>query len=132
MHGESARSTRFKARSGLTSWSPCRISAKGTSTTSASSGRREVDVLRFDRAGRPAWSLMVAPVEIRVRDDEIRRRRAPRGQVLGGVRVADERRVVAANERSVQRRADAFVRLGADDNQAADGEVGENGLERRL
>jgi hypothetical protein len=67
-----------------------------------------------------------------VRDDEFRRRRAPGREILGGVRVADEGRVVSANDRAMERRADAFVRLRADDDQAADGEVGEDGLERRL
>src|SRR5215471_1243229 len=65
----------------------------------------ELDVLRLDRAGRPARGLVVAPVEIRVGDDEFRRRRAPGREILGGVRVADERCVVAAHERAVQRRA---------------------------
>src|SRR5262249_28650611 len=108
------------------------LAARSIAALAASSGRCEVEVLRFDRAGRPPRGLMVAPVEIRVRDDEIRRRRAPRREILGGVRIADERRVIAANECAVQRRADAFVRLRADDDQAADGEVGEDGLERRL
>jgi hypothetical protein len=48
------------------------------------------------------------------------------------VRVADERRVITANECAVQRRADTLVRLRADDDEVADGEVGEDGLERRL
>jgi hypothetical protein len=65
------------------------------------SGRCEVDVLRFDRAGRPPRSLMIAPVEICVRDDEFRRRRAPGREILGRVRIADERRVIAANECAV-------------------------------
>ena len=38
----------------------------------------------------------------------------------------------AADECAVQRRAHAFVRLRADDDEAPDGEVGEYGLERRL
>ncbi len=71
------------------------------------------------------------PVEVRVRDDELRRRRAPRREILGRVRVADEGRVVAADERAVQRRAHTLVRLRADDDETADGEVGEDGLERR-
>src|SRR4029077_8585441 len=75
---------------------------------------------------------MVAPVASRVRDDELRRRRAPGREILGRVRIADERRVIAANECAVQRRAHALVRLRADDDEAPDGEVGEYGLERRL
>src|SRR5262249_22545264 len=43
------------------------------SGSAASSGRREIDVVGLDRAGRAAGSLMVAPVEVRVRDDELRR-----------------------------------------------------------
>ena len=67
-----------------------------------------------------------------MRDDELRRRRAPGREILGRVRIADERRVIAADECAVQRRAHAFVRLRADDDEAPDGEVGEDGLERRL
>ena len=44
-------------------------------------------------------------------DDLVRRGRAPLAEVLGGVRVADERRVVAAGDSAVQRRADALVGL---------------------
>ena len=75
---------------------------------------------------------MVAPVEIRVRDDELRRGRAPRGEILGCVRIADEGRVVAAHEGSVQGRAHALVRLRAHHDEAPDGELGEQRLEGRL
>src|SRR4029077_1646717 len=75
---------------------------------------------------------MVAPVASRVRDDELRRRRAPGREILGRVRIADERRVIAANECAVQRRAHTFVRLRADDDEAPDREIGEYRLERRL
>src|SRR5205823_3309414 len=95
-------------------------------------GTVEVDVLRFDGARHPSWCLMVPPIQIRVRDDEIRRRRAPWGEILGRMRIADERRVIAANERAVQRRADTFVGLRADDDQATNGEGGKDALERRL
>ena len=75
---------------------------------------------------------MIAPVEIRVRNDEFRRRRAPGRKILGRVRIADQRRVIAANKCAVQRRAHALVRLRADDDEPPDGEVREYGLERRL
>ena len=75
---------------------------------------------------------MIAPVEVRVRDDEFRRRRAPGREILGRVRIADERRVIAAKDCAVQRRAHALDRLRADDDEAPDSEVGEYGLERRL
>ena len=88
----------------------------------ASSGRCEAHILRFDRAGRPPRGLMIAPVEICVRDDQFRRRRAPGREILGRMRIADERRVIAANECAVQRRTHAFVRLRADDD-SPDGEV---------
>src|SRR5579862_6012748 len=96
------------------------------------SGLREIDVLRRDRAGRPARGLVVAPVEVRVRDDELRRRRAPRGEILGRMGIAHEGRVIAADECAVQRRAHAFVCLRSDHDEAPDGELAEQRLERRL
>ena len=53
-------------------------------------------------------------------------------QVLGRVRVADQRRVVAPDDRAVQRRADAFVGLRADHDEPADPEAGEHALQRGL
>ena len=67
-----------------------------------------------------------------MRDDLVGRGRAPLGQVLGRVRVADEGGVVAADERAVEGRADALVGLRADDDEPADAEVREQRLERRL
>ena len=64
-----------------------------------------------------------------MRDHLLRRRRAPLGQVLGRVRVADQRGVVAARERAVQRRADARVGLRAGDDEPPDAEAGQDGLE---
>jgi hypothetical protein len=42
------------------------------------------------------------------------------------VRIADERRVIAANKCAVQRRADAFVRLRTNDEETPDGELVED------
>src|SRR5579862_9672931 len=99
------------------------IQRPGATSTTAS-GRAEVDVLRLDRAGSPPRGRMVAPVQIGVRDYELRRRRAPGREILGGVRVAHERRVVTPDERAVERRADALVRLRSDDDEPSDAEAG--------
>ena len=44
--------------------------------------------------------------------------------------VADERRVVAANERAVERRPDAGVGLCAGDDEPTNASLGELGLQR--
>ena len=91
------------------------------------SARRQRDLAGVEGGRHPARSGLVAPVEVGVGDDLLRRRRPPRGQVLGRVRVADERRVVAADERAVERRADAGVGLRAGDDEPADAALGEHG-----
>ena len=48
------------------------------------------------------------------------------------MRIADERRVITANERPVQRRTYAFVCLRADDDESPDGTIGQDRLERCL
>jgi hypothetical protein len=48
------------------------------------------------------------------------------------VGIADERRVVAADDRAVKGRADALVGLRTDDDEAPDREVGQHVLERRV
>ena len=83
---------------------------------SESRPRREVDVLGGHGSGGPARRRVVGPVEIRVRDDLVRRRRSPLRVVLGGVRVADQRRVVTPDERTVQRRTDTGVGLRANND----------------
>src|SRR3954453_12541865 len=103
---------------------------RGPPGASGGFGRRtEIDVLRLDRPGRPARGGLVFPVEVRVRDHLVGRRRAPFALVFRGVRVADERRVVAAHERAVEGGTDACVGLRADDEQPADTEVCEHALE---
>jgi hypothetical protein len=65
----------------------------------------EVDVLGLDRPGRPAPRRLVSPIQVRVRDHLLRRRRTPWCLALGRVGVADEGRVVAPGKRAVERRA---------------------------
>jgi hypothetical protein len=48
------------------------------------------------------------------------------------VGVADERRVVAPDERAVERRADARIGLRADDDESPDPEARQHGLEGRF
>ena len=62
-------------------------------------------------------------------DDLVRRRRAVLAQVLGRVRVADQRHVVAADEGAMEGGADALVGLGAGHDQAPDAGLGEDLLE---
>ena len=69
----------------------------------------EVDVLGLDGSRLSARGRLVGPVQVRVRDDHLRWGRAPFGLVLGGVRVADERRVVSASERAVSVEPDARI-----------------------
>ena len=80
----------------------------------------EVDVLGRDRPGRPPWSRLVGPVQVRVGDDLVWRRRPPFRVVLGRVGVADQGRVVPPDERSVERRADARIGLRAGDDEPPD------------
>ena len=82
----------------------------------------EVDVAGLDRPGRPPRRRLVAPVEVGMRDDLVRRRRSPGRQVLRRVGVADEGRVVASDERAVERRADAGIGLCADDDESPNSE----------
>jgi hypothetical protein len=115
---------------------PAAVDAAGDAREDHSAARAqelaaEVDVLRLDRPGRATRCGLVVPVQIGVGDDLLRRRCAPRGKILGRVRVADERRVVPAHQRSVERGADAGVGLRADDDEPADAEVREHRLERR-
>ena len=60
----------------------------------------------------------------------IRRRRTPRRLVFGRVGVAHKGRVVPSDKCPVERRADARIRLGADDDEAPDPEPRQDGLER--
>ena len=59
----------------------------------------------------------------------VRRGRPPLRQVLGGVCVADEGRVVPLHDGAVQRRADARVGLCADDDESPDSEIRQHRLE---
>ena len=67
-----------------------------------------------------------------MRDHLSGRRRAPLGLVRGRVRVADQGRVVAADQRPVQRRADARVGLRAGNDEPPDAEALELGREGRV
>ena len=59
------------------------------------SGRAaEVDIAGLDRPGRPPRRRLVGPVQVRVRDDLVRRRRPPFRLIPRRVGVADEGRVV--------------------------------------
>src|SRR5690348_15877028 len=89
----------------------------------------EFDVDRVDRAGAAPGRALEVPVEVRVRDHRLRRWRTVRGEVFGGVRIADERDVVAAGERSVDRGPHAGFGLRATDDHAPDATVGEHALE---
>ena len=94
-------------------------------------GRQPLKVTSFvsvTAAVRPG-AVLVPPVEVRVRDDLVRRRRAPVALVLGRVRVTDERHVVAARERAVDRGADAGVGLRAGDDEVSDAGPGEHLLQ---
>ena len=94
------------------------------------SGRpAEIDVLGLDRPSRPPRSRLVPPVQVRVRDDLVRRRRPPRRAVLGRVAIADKGRVVPPDECAVERRADACIGLSARDDESADSEARQHGLE---
>ena len=65
----------------------------------------------------------MAPVQICVRDDLSGRRSTPAGHVFGGVSVGDQESVIASNKGAVQGRANASVRLRADDDEATDAEL---------
>ncbi len=67
------------------------------------SGSGEVHVGSFDRVATASRRVMAIPVEVGVRDDEVRRGRAVLTDVLGGVGIAHQRDVVAASNRTVQR-----------------------------
>src|SRR5207248_3113809 len=84
------------------------------------SGLTEDDGFGCDRPCRAAWGAVLLPVEVRVRDDSLGWGSAPLALVVGGVRILDERRVVAAHDRAVQRRPDAGVRLCTCDDESTD------------
>ena len=103
-----------------------------TAPTAGTSAHRLPPVwLRSRRRSRRLWPLpsrrcVPAPT---VRSStgscgrsHVGRWRAPLGEVLGGVCVADEGRVVAPHQGSVERRADARVGLRAGDDEAPDAE----------
>lgn len=63
-------------------------------------------------------------------DHLVRRRRPPLRQVFRGVRILDERDVVAAREPAVHRAAHAGVGLSTREDETTHAEVGEHPLER--
>src|SRR2546430_15656480 len=77
----------------------------------------EVDRLGLHRPGGAPRRRLVRPVQVRMRDHLVRRRRSPGRLVLGRVRVADQGRVVPAGEGAVQCRADTPDVLGPADAQ---------------
>ena len=81
--------------------------------TQASGPAAEADILGLDRPGRPPRRRLVRPVQVRVGDDLVRRRRPPSRLVLCRMGVADKGRVVPPDERAVERRADARIGLCA-------------------
>src|SRR6266702_6774520 len=108
---------------------PGAVPRRSVRVAQASRRAAEVDVLGLDRPGRPPRRRLVGPVQVRVRDDLVRRRRPPCRLVLRRVRGADTGRVVPPGERAVERRADARVGLCADDDESPDTEVRQYGLE---
>ena len=78
-----------------------------------------------EHARRPSRRALVGPVEVRVGDHGFGGRCAPFALVFGRVRIADQRHVVPAGQRAVDRRADAGVGLCADDDKMADARRGE-------
>jgi hypothetical protein len=88
----------------------------------------EDDILSLDRAGRSSGRGLVAPVQVRVRDHLLGRRRAPYRVVPGCVCIAHKNRVVASHERTVKSRADAGIGLCADGDESTDSEPRQHGL----
>src|SRR5438105_12850443 len=74
----------------------------------------EVHILGLNRPGRSPRCGLVGPVQIRVRDDLVRRRCSPCRLVLRRVGVPDKGRAVSPCDGAVERRADARVGLCAD------------------
>ena len=68
-------------------------------------------------------ALLAGPVHVRVGDDLVRGRCARRCLVDRRMRVADEKCVVAADERAVDRRADARIGVRADHEEPPDAEA---------
>jgi hypothetical protein len=88
----------------------------------------EVDLLGLDYLGRPPRRCLIGPIQIRVRDDLVRRRRSPCRAVLRRVGVTDKGYVVPPDERAVDRRADASIGLCANDDELPDTEAQQHGL----
>ena len=95
----------------------------------ASGRAAEVDIGGRDRPGRPPRRRLVPPVQVRMRDDLVRRRRPPCRLIPRRVGVVDQGRVVAPDERAVERRADARVGLRADDDEPPDSQARQHGLQ---
>jgi hypothetical protein len=64
---------------------------------------RKIDIATFDDSPRAAWRPLIAPVQIGVPDHGIRRRRTPSRHVICRVGVADQGRIIAAYERTMER-----------------------------
>src|SRR5436190_19212468 len=80
-------------------------------------GSAEVDLGGGDHRGGAIGGRLEGPVEVGVGDHGIHGWRAPLGEVLGGMGVADEGGVVAAGEGAVERRPHARIRLRPRDDQ---------------
>jgi hypothetical protein len=85
----------------------------------------ERHVLRLRDSSSAAGRRLVLPIEVRVRDDLVRRRRAPRALILRRVRVTDERHIVATRKSAMDRGPDAGIRLRAGHDQASDFSLGQ-------
>ena len=107
------------------------VEALLTTAVGGLSRRRTPHRCRPPRRSRPGARLL-APVEVRERDDVGGGRHAPLGLVLGGVGVADQRDVVAEGERGMDRPPDAGLGLGARHDEPTDASFGEHVLEHRV
>lgn len=94
-------------------------------------GLSEGEVFRPDDIGASSRRLLPCPIHVGVRNDQCRRRCAPEGLVVGRVGVADQGHVVAPDKCAVDGRADARIRLRSGDDDAADVQPGQHGLELR-
>jgi cell volume regulation protein A len=121
----------FEKPAALSSGAGGRGSARGCTggRGSARVGGREADIRRVDGPGAAAGRAVIPPVEVGVCDHLLRGRGAVLGEVLGGMRVADQRHVIAADEGAVDGRADAHVGLGACHDQPAHAARGEHRLQ---
>src|SRR5207253_9638033 len=98
-------------------------------TDRASGLAGEVDVLGLDSTGLPPGRRLIFPVQVRVRDDLVWRRRSPLRLIARRVSVADQGGVVSPDECAVDRRPDARIGLCTYDDEPSDSEARQHRLE---